>query len=108
MQALEKTRLGEEFSYRISHSAGIMGEDLGIRFEEVVEDSCYPKNVASGSAGRVSCIVELTDTGSSYGMVLLEPILTGQYTKETHEEYQPTFHVEPYPAVSKNISKGEY
>lgn len=52
--------------------------------------------------------MQLTDSDSSYKMVLTEPGLTDQYAEETYKGYQLTFHVEPCPEASKEISPGEY
>ena len=103
-----KARLGEEFSLSIGQSALITGENLEIRFEEVVEDSRCPKNVNCIWAGRVSCIVQLTDSDSPYRMVLTEPGLTDQSAGEAYKEYQLTFQVEPYPEAGKKIAADEY
>ena len=103
-----KARLDEEFSLRIGQTASIAGENLEIRFDEVVEDSRCPKNVTCIWAGRVSCIVQLTDSDSSYKMVLTESGLTDHYAKETYKEYQLAFRVEPYPEEAKKIPRDEY
>jgi len=103
-----KAPLGQEFSLSIGQSARITGENLEIKFEEVTEDSRCPKNVTCIWAGRVSCIVQITDSASSSKMVLTEPGLTDQYTKETYKNYQLTFHVQPYPEEGRTISPDEY
>jgi hypothetical protein len=100
--------LGQEFSLAIGQSAQIAGENLVIKFEEVVEDSRCPKDVVCVWAGRVSCAVEITYNGSPYRMVLVQPGLTDQHIGETYEKYQLTFNVEPYPEAGKAISKDEY
>jgi hypothetical protein len=100
--------LGEEFTLSIGQSALITGEDLEIEFEDVIEDSRCPRDVTCIWAGRVSCIVTITDNDFSYRMVLTEPGLTDHYTRETYEEYHLAFHVEPYPEAGKNISKDDY
>ena len=71
-------------------------------------ESRCPRDVTCIWAGRVSCMVTLTDNDSSYRMVLTEPGLTDRYTSETYEAYHLAFHVEPYPEAGKNISKEEY
>jgi hypothetical protein len=58
--------------------------------------------------GRVSCVVELVKTGSLYQMVLTEPGLTDEYTKERYEDYEIAFHVTPYPETGKQIAKDTY
>ena len=75
-----KASPGQEFSLSIGQSALITGENIQIKFEEIVEDSRCPKDVTCVWAGRVSCIVRLTDGESSDEMVLTEPGLTDQYS----------------------------
>jgi len=100
--------LGKEFTLSIGQSATIAGENLRIRFAEVLEDSRCPRDVICIWAGRVSCIVELTYAGSSYRMALTEPGLTDEYSKERYEGYEITFHVIPYPEAGEKISRDTY
>ena len=86
----------------------VTGEDLKIRFEEVVEDSRCPGDVTCVWAGRVTCIIELTQAGSSYRMALTEPGLTGEYSRDIYEKYEFTFHVVPYPEAGKKIPESAY
>jgi len=103
-----KARLGEEFSLAIGRTALIEESSLKIKFAEVIEDSRCPEDVTCIWAGRVSCIVIITDNGHPYGMTLTEPGLTDQYAKEAYREYQLAFHVEPYPEAGKRINKDQY
>jgi hypothetical protein len=103
-----KADLGQEFSLSIGQSVVITGENLEIKFQEVVEDSRCPKDVTCVWAGRVSCVVEITEDGSLYRMVLTQPGLTDQYVEETYKEYQLTFKVEPYPEVDTEIPSSDY
>src|SRR4030042_6598201 len=77
-----QARLGEDFSLSIGQRALIAGENLGIRFEEVTEDSRCPRGVTCIWAGRVTCMVEITQAGSSYRMALTESGLTDEYSRE--------------------------
>ena len=70
--------LNEEFSLSMGQRALIEGENLGIRFEEVTEDSRCPRGVTCIWAGRVTCMVEITQSGSSYRMALTEPGLSDE------------------------------
>ena len=103
-----KADLGQEFSLSIGQTATIEGENLQIRFEEVVEDSRCPTGATCVWEGRVSLTVEITENDSPYRMVLIQPGLTDQYTRETYQGYQLTFKVEPYPEVDQEIAPGEY
>lgn len=92
----------------IGQRALIAGENLEIRFKEVVEDSRCPRDVMCIWAGRVTCMVELTHVGCSYRMVLTEPGLTDEYSMETYEGYRLTFHVTPYPEAGEKIPSDAY
>ena len=103
-----KVSPGRELSLSIGQSAVISGENLEIKFKEVVEDSRCPKGATCIWEGRVSAIVEITENGSPYQIVLTQPGLTDEYAEETYKEYQLTFKVEPYPEVDKEIAADEY
>jgi len=100
--------LGEEFSLSIGQSAVIAGEDLSIRFEEVVEDSRCPKGVQCVWEGRAVSTLEMTETGTSYQITLTESGLTEEYGRETYGEYQLSFRLEPYPVEGQEISGDAY
>jgi hypothetical protein len=103
-----KASLGEEFSLAIGQTAEITGENLKIKFLEVVEDSRCARNVYCFWAGRVSCVVEIKDGGSPYKMVLTEPGLTDAPSRETYQGYSFSFQVTPYPEAGKKIAADEY
>ncbi len=92
----------------IGQHAYIAGENLKVRFKEVIEDSRCPRGVTCIWPGRVSCMIELAHTGSSYLMVLTEPGLTDEYTRERYEGYELAFRVTPYPEAGKVIAKDTY
>jgi hypothetical protein len=103
-----QAHLNEEFSLSMGQRALIIGENLGIRFEEVTEDSRCPKEVTCIWAGRVTCIVEITQGSVSYRMELTEPRLSDEYSRESYEEYELGFHVTPYPEAGEKILPDEY
>lgn len=100
--------LGQESSVRVGQSVTIDGEELQIRFVEVVEDSRCPRDVNCVWEGKVSCIVEITHRGSLHRVVLIQPGLTSQPSSEPFREYQMSFHVEPYPEADREIPQDEY
>jgi hypothetical protein len=100
--------LNEELCLSIGQHASVTGEDLAFSFEEVIEDSRCPSDVTCIWAGRISCVIELAHTGSSYRMTLTEPGLTSEYTTEVYEEYKLAFHVTPYPEAGKEIGDDAY
>jgi hypothetical protein len=103
-----KASLGQEFTLAIGQTAEITGENLMIRFLEVVEDSRCARDVYCVWAGRVSVVVEIKDDGSPYKMVLTEPGLTDAPGRETYQGYSLSFHVTPYPEAGKKITADEY
>jgi hypothetical protein len=100
--------LGQEFSLSIMQSALIKGENLEIKFEEVVEDSRCPWEVTCIWEGRVTLSVEVKVNDVSDDIELSQPGLTDQSVVATHEGYQFTYKVEPYPEAEKTISEDEY
>ncbi|MBI4303726.1 MAG: hypothetical protein HY665_05265 [Chloroflexi bacterium] len=102
-----KAPLGQEFSLAIGQTAEITGQNLKIKFTEVIEDSRCPRGVVCIWEGRVSAVVQIDD-GAAYRMVLTEPGLTDQGARETYQKYEFAYHVEPYPEAGKKISPDEY
>ena len=103
-----KAALSQQFSLSPGQSAIITGENLKIKFEAVLEDSRCPKNVTCIWEGRVRCLVQVMDNGSSEKVELTEPGLNARPVQQTHKNYRFTFHVEPYPEAGKDIAGTEY
>jgi hypothetical protein len=103
-----KISLGEEVSLNISQSASIKGEELQIKFVEVVEDSRCPRGVTCIWAGEVKCMVEITHRDSLQQVTLIEPSSTSWPSVESFNQYQIAFHVEPYPEAGIDIALNEY
>ncbi|MFC1932245.1 hypothetical protein ACFLXU_01260 [Chloroflexota bacterium] len=103
-----KAPLGQEFSLAVAQTAVIRGENLKIKFEEVLEDSRCPRGVTCVWEGRVRCLVQLTDNDSSEKIELTEHGLSAQSSEVTYKDYQFAFHVIPYPEAGKEITTGEY
>ena len=103
-----KANLGEELSLGIGQTARITGQDLTISFQKVTEDSRCPRDVTCIWAGQASCSVRLTRGNSSYNIVLTEPGLTEQYTRESYNGYQLAFRVQPYPREGEKITPDDY
>jgi len=103
-----RVTLGQESSLRVGQSVTINEEELEIRFVEVVEDSRCPRDVTCVWEGKVSCIVEITHRESLHRVVLIQPGLTSQPSREPFGEYQMSFHGEPYPEADKEIPGDDY
>jgi hypothetical protein len=68
-----KVSLGQDFPLRVGQSASIKGEELQIKFLEVVADSRCPRGVTCIWEGEVSCMVTIKYRGSLQQMMLTEP-----------------------------------
>lgn len=98
--------LGQTFTLAPGQAASIQGEQLRIRFLEVVTDSRCPTGVTCIWAGEVSSLVDVTFDDATFRRVLTQPG-SGQ-GKADFENYEITFEVQPYPEAGKQISKEDY
>ncbi|MFC1938475.1 hypothetical protein ACFLVS_01275 [Chloroflexota bacterium] len=103
-----KARLGEEFILPVGQSVVITGEDIGIKFIEVSEDSRCAKGVTCVWEGRVTALAEISTDESTQQLELTEPGLTDAPSRVIFQEYEITYKVEPYPEVGKEILPDEY
>ncbi|MDD5037784.1 MAG: hypothetical protein PHN78_00460 [Dehalococcoidales bacterium] len=103
-----QVHLNEEFSLSVGQYGVVSGENLKIKFKEVTEDSRCPKDVTCVWAGRATCMIELIQSELSNRMMLTEPGLTVEYSKDTYEEYELMFRVTPYPEAGKQIPMDAY
>jgi len=102
-----EAELDKEFTLAVGESAAIKGEDLSIRFVEVISDSRCPKDAICIWLGEVSCLVEITSNGSTFGKVLTQPGLSAPVTTN-YGRYDILFNVLPYPQAGKAIKSSEY
>jgi hypothetical protein len=100
--------LGQDFSLHVGQSASIKGEELQIKFLEVIADSRCPRGVTCIWEGEVSCMVAIRYRGSLQQMMFTEPGSTSWPPEISFEEYQIAYHVEPYPEAGVNIPVAEY
>jgi hypothetical protein len=100
--------LGDSFNLTVGQSASIDGDDLAIKFIDVIADSRCPLGVECFWQGEVVCLVEITHSGTGQQKVLTYPGLTQEPSKAQFGSYQLTFSVEPYPEAGKEIEKSEY
>jgi hypothetical protein len=102
-----RASLGEKFSLAIGQSTSITGEDLKIRFVEVIGDSRCPQGVTCIWAGEASSLIEITYSGSKYQKVLTQPGLT-EPPQTDFGVYEITFDLQPYPEAGKEIKDKDY
>ena len=106
-QVAVKVSPGEDFTIGVGQSARITGEDMIVKFVEVIGDSRCPQNVNCVWEGVASSHVTITHKDVSYQIVLNQPGHT-EYAEETFIDYTFTYSLNPYPREGEEISPDEY
>lgn len=99
--------LDKEFTLSIGQSARIAGEDLAIKFTEVIGDSRCPEGAVCIWEGEVTCLVEIDYAGTVLEKTLVQRGAPGFSTTE-FSDYRIDFNVQPYPQVGEEIAMSEY
>ncbi len=102
-----RANLGSEVSLAIGETAVVTGENLRIKFIEVIEDSRCPANVLCIQAGRAVMTVQVSYRGNSETVTLEEPGLTTP-PESVYQDYELAFHLEPYPVAGVEVSPDQY
>jgi hypothetical protein len=102
-----EAQLDTEFTLAAGGSAVITGEDLSIRFVEVISDSRCPKDTICIWMGEASCLIEITQDGATQSKVLTQPGLSAPVTTD-YGRYGILFDVQPYPEAGKEIKADDY
>ena len=103
-----EVNLDQEFSLSLGQSIMIAGENLAIKFIEVISDGRCPRGTICIWPGEANCLIEITThSESSYRKVLTQPGLSGP-SKTSFTNYEITFDLQPYPEVSKAPDKKGY
>jgi len=100
---------GQEFTLYMGQTATINGEDLEIRFAEVISDSRCPQGVECFWAGEASCLTYVTRTNTSsapYKLVLVQPGSSDSATQD-FDGHRIAFRLEPYPVAGKTTPNSE-
>ena len=106
-----EAKLGQEFSLHIGETATITGENISLKFLELIGDSRCPKDVQCIWQGEARCMLEIskTDVPSLASKVEIKyPGLGAQPATVMYEAYKIAFRVEPYPEAGKSIAKTDY
>ena len=105
--AVTQAKTGQPFSLAIGQRAEIGGQNLSIKLLDVFGDSRCPKGVQCIWAGQVSCLFQVTPTGSApYEVIIIQG---GSSTAtQTVQGLEFSFNVTPYPEAGKQISLSEY
>lgn len=99
--------LGEQFSLVIGQGASISGENLEVRFIEVIGDSRCPQEVTCIWAGEASCLIEITYSGSTFPKVLTQPGLS-EPPQSDFQDYVIAFDLQPYPKAGVKTENKDY
>jgi hypothetical protein len=98
---------GENFTIGVGQSARITGEDMIVKFIEVIGDSRCPQNVNCVWEGVASSHVTVTHEGVSYKIVLNQPGHS-EYAEESFIDYTFTYSLNPYPREGEEITQDAY
>lgn len=100
--------LGKPSSISIGQTLSFAGEDLSIRFAEVISDSRCPTGVECVWAGEVSVAVQITYFKSLHHKTLVQSGAAPGLTTAFFNEYKIAFKVTPYPSAGSPIKQGNY
>lgn len=100
--------LEQDFSLAIGKVASISGQQLEVKFVEVVADSRCPAGVTCVWQGEASCLIEIAFQGAKQRMVLTQPGLTKGPAQASFGDYEIQFNVAPYPEAGKTIQNRDY
>jgi len=96
------------FSLSLGQSTTIAGENLTIKFIEVISDGRCPRGAICIWPGEAHCLIEITtDSESSHRIVLTQPGLS-RTSKSDFANYKIRFDLQPYPEVGKASDKKGY
>jgi len=99
--------LGQQFTLPVGQKAAFEGEELTIKFVEVIADSRCPTGVQCVWAGEAQCRMTFTLAGSPAEMVIVQP---GGDVESTDYfiMYKVVFKLEPYPQEGQQIAASDY
>jgi hypothetical protein len=98
---------GEKFTLEIGQTASIKGENLKIRFVEVVGDSRCPQGVTCIWAGEATSLIEISSAGTTYRKVLTQPGST-EPPQADFLNYTIVFDLQPYPKAGVKTENKDY
>jgi len=101
--------LGQEFNLYLGQTVTITGENLEIRFAEVISDSRCPQGVQCIWAGEASCLTYVTRTNpktTPYKLVLVQSGGSDQ-ADQTFDGHTMRFNLQPYPVAGTTTPNSE-
>jgi hypothetical protein len=102
-----EVKLGQEFTLPFGQSARIAGENIKIKFVDVISDSRCPQGVTCIWAGEASSLIEITASDKAYSKVLTQSGHS-ENTQTGFEQYLFTCSLLPYPQAGKETIKKDY
>jgi hypothetical protein len=106
--AANEIGLDRKFSLSPGQSIMIAGENMVIKFIEVISEGRCPRGAICLWPGEANCLIEITTRSDSvYRKVLTQPGLSGP-SKTGFANYKITFDLEPYPEVGNAPDKKSY
>jgi len=103
----EAVSLDTGFTLLVGESVSVGGEDLVVKFVEVVAGSRCPRGATCIWAGEASCLIELTHSGSTFSKVLTQPGLT-MAPGDSVAGYDVVSDLLPYPELGKETKTSDY
>ncbi len=104
---VNEVSLDQEFTLSIGQSVAVAGENISIKFVEVISDSRCPQGATCIWAGEASCLIEVTNPESTYRKVLTQPGLS-EPPQTDFQKYEITFDLRPYPQLGRETKKEDY
>jgi hypothetical protein len=106
--AANVVNLNQEFSLSPGQSATVTGENLVIKFVEVISDGRCPKEAICIWPGEANCLTEITTRPESIFLKMLTQPGPFKTAKTSFANYEITFDLQPYPELGKAVDKKDY
>jgi hypothetical protein len=100
--------LGQQVELRLEQTVSITGEQLEIKFAEVIGDSRCPTGATCIWQGEATGILDISLLGEFYQKTITQPGLSGEMVTVAFGEYAIGFNFLPYPEADKEIKSGDY
>lgn len=100
--------LGQEFTLPVGEKVSIEGEELTIKFVEVLGDSRCPAGVQCIQAGEAQCQLRFTYVGSPADMTIVHPGGGDVSATDYFIMYKIVFKLQPYPQAGQQIAASDY
>jgi len=106
--AANEVNLDQEFSLTLGQSIMIAGENLAIKFIEIISDGRCPKGAICIWPGEANCLTEITTRPESIYLKVLTQPGPAKTSTTSFANYEITFDLQPYPELGKAVDKKVY